>query len=189
MLLGLRTWSLGGSARHFFSCTSRSQACSISCLSGLFAAIVRSSVGPTIGRQTVRSLLASQVAVPVGPNPHPKGQSHFRRTKIRTVPGVKIETVPLKAKSCCSPLFAIVPTVVALGLLLGLRISTKCKRARFCHRTLVAGDADVGFAALEDGPDRSRRRRRSRQRGADGIRRANPGRGTLTVGLVRPPRF
>ena len=99
MLLGLRTWWLGAVGTPFLQLHITLASLSIGCLSGLFAAMV-AILGSVrrIGRATVRSLLAGQVVIPVGTDPAvQRGQSHFRRTKIGTVPRMKIGTVPLKA--------------------------------------------------------------------------------------------
>ena len=194
MLLGLRTWWLGAVGTPFLQLHITLASLSIGCLSGLFAAMV-AILGSVrrIGRATVRSLLAGQVVIPVGTDPAvQRGQSHLRRTKSGQSPRMKIGTVPLKARAVARAVGDRADGC-ALGLVLGPADFRGSASGRvFCgRRPLVAGDADVGLAALEDGPDRSRRGRRSRQRGADGIAqcRRNPGRSTLTVGLVAAASF
>jgi ABC-type antimicrobial peptide transport system permease subunit len=199
MLLGLRTWWLGAIGTPFLRLCLTSESLLIGCLSGMvtvMAAILWSV--RRIGHVPVRRLLAGQVA---SPQTLQRGQSHFRRTKSGTVPRTKIGTVfrtkigtiPLKAQELLLVLLAIVPAVVLLGLSWAVRISAEAQAGAFF---MVGATSLMALLILvwlrwktgRTGPAVAVGRGNVARMALRNAAR-NPGRSTLTVGLVAAASF
>ncbi len=179
MLLGLRTWWLGAVGTPFLRLHVTFQSLWIGGLSGLAAAMATIWWSlRRVGSAAVRGLLTGQMVAQGGP-------SHSRRTTVGAAPATAQELLLV--------LLAIVPAIALLGLSRVVRISAEVEAGAFFA---IGATSLVALLMLVWLRGRAGRTGPAMAVGRGNLARMalrnaarNPGRSTLTVGLVAAATF